>query len=26
MAGKLYELPIVACAFEFQFLGGSMAR
>jgi len=24
MAGKLYELPIVACAFEFQFLGGSM--
>jgi acetyl-CoA carboxylase carboxyl transferase subunit beta len=24
LAGKLHELPIVACAFEFQFLGGSM--
>ena len=24
LAGKLLELPIVACAFEFQFLGGSM--
>jgi acetyl-CoA carboxylase carboxyl transferase subunit beta len=24
LAGRLYELPIVACAFEFQFLGGSM--
>ena len=24
MAGKLCGLPIVACAFEFQFLGGSM--
>ena len=24
MAGKLGGLPIVACAFEFQFLGGSM--
>ncbi len=24
LAGKLSELPIVACAFEFQFLGGSM--
>ncbi len=24
LAGKLNELPIVACAFEFQFLGGSM--
>jgi acetyl-CoA carboxylase carboxyl transferase subunit beta len=24
MAGTLLELPIVACAFEFQFLGGSM--
>jgi len=23
-AGKLHGLPIVACAFEFQFLGGSM--
>jgi len=24
MAGTLHSLPIVACAFEFQFLGGSM--
>ncbi|MFZ9873017.1 MAG: acetyl-CoA carboxylase, carboxyltransferase subunit beta [Steroidobacteraceae bacterium] len=24
MAGKLEEMPVVACAFEFQFLGGSM--
>ena len=24
LAGTLSELPIVACAFEFQFLGGSM--
>jgi acetyl-CoA carboxylase carboxyl transferase subunit beta len=24
LAGTLQELPIVACAFEFQFLGGSM--
>jgi acetyl-CoA carboxylase carboxyl transferase subunit beta len=24
LAGTLFELPIVACAFEFQFLGGSM--
>jgi len=24
LAGKLHGLPIVACAFEFQFLGGSM--
>lgn len=24
LAGRLYELPIVACGFEFQFLGGSM--
>src|SRR5579872_3417748 len=24
LAGKLQEMPIVACAFEFQFLGGSM--
>jgi acetyl-CoA carboxylase carboxyl transferase subunit beta len=24
LSGKLQELPIVACAFEFQFLGGSM--
>jgi acetyl-CoA carboxylase carboxyl transferase subunit beta len=24
LAGKLLELPVVACAFEFQFLGGSM--
>ncbi len=24
MAGKLHGLPTVACAFEFQFLGGSM--
>jgi len=24
LAGRLYELPLVACAFEFQFLGGSM--
>jgi acetyl-CoA carboxylase carboxyl transferase subunit beta len=24
MVGTLQELPIVACAFEFQFLGGSM--
>ena len=24
LAGTLHELPIVACAFEFQFLGGSM--
>ncbi len=24
MAGTLEELPVVACAFEFQFLGGSM--
>jgi acetyl-CoA carboxylase carboxyl transferase subunit beta len=24
LAGRLEELPIVACAFEFQFLGGSM--
>jgi acetyl-CoA carboxylase carboxyl transferase subunit beta len=24
LAGHLYELKVVACAFEFQFLGGSM--
>ncbi len=24
MSGKLVELPVVACAFEFRFLGGSM--
>src|SRR5579859_5282924 len=24
LAGTLLELPVVACAFEFQFLGGSM--
>jgi acetyl-CoA carboxylase carboxyl transferase subunit beta len=24
LAGTLFELPLVACAFEFQFLGGSM--
>jgi acetyl-CoA carboxylase carboxyl transferase subunit beta len=24
LAGQLHGLPIVACAFEFQFLGGSM--
>jgi acetyl-CoA carboxylase carboxyl transferase subunit beta len=24
MAGKLHGMPIVACAFEFSFLGGSM--
>lgn len=24
LSGQLYELKIVACAFEFQFLGGSM--
>src|SRR5256886_2257423 len=24
LAGTLHTLPIVACAFEFQFLGGSM--
>jgi acetyl-CoA carboxylase carboxyl transferase subunit beta len=24
MAGRLHELPVVACAFEFGFLGGSM--
>jgi acetyl-CoA carboxylase carboxyl transferase subunit beta len=24
MAGRLEDLPTVACAFEFQFLGGSM--
>jgi len=24
IAGKLQGLPIIACAFEFQFLGGSM--
>jgi acetyl-CoA carboxylase carboxyl transferase subunit beta len=24
LAGKLQGLPVVACAFEFQFLGGSM--
>ena len=24
MAGKLQGLPVVACAFEFRFLGGSM--
>jgi acetyl-CoA carboxylase carboxyl transferase subunit beta len=24
LVGRLHELPIVACAFEFQFLGGSM--
>jgi acetyl-CoA carboxylase carboxyl transferase subunit beta len=24
LAGKLHQLPTVACAFEFQFLGGSM--
>jgi acetyl-CoA carboxylase carboxyl transferase subunit beta len=24
LAGKLHGLPIVACGFEFQFLGGSM--
>ena len=24
LAGRLHDMPIVACAFEFQFLGGSM--
>jgi acetyl-CoA carboxylase carboxyl transferase subunit beta len=24
LAGRLYELQVVACAFEFNFLGGSM--
>ena len=24
LSGKLHGLPVVACAFEFQFLGGSM--
>ncbi len=24
LAGKLHDEPIVACAFEFSFLGGSM--
>jgi len=24
LAGRLHGLPVVACAFEFQFLGGSM--
>ncbi|MGH8150040.1 MAG: acetyl-CoA carboxylase carboxyltransferase subunit beta, partial [Steroidobacteraceae bacterium] len=24
LAGKLHDLPVVAAAFEFQFLGGSM--
>jgi acetyl-CoA carboxylase carboxyl transferase subunit beta len=24
LAGRLFELEVVACAFEFQFLGGSM--
>jgi acetyl-CoA carboxylase carboxyl transferase subunit beta len=24
LAGRLHELEVVACAFEFQFLGGSM--
>jgi acetyl-CoA carboxylase carboxyl transferase subunit beta len=24
LSGQLYELKVVACAFEFQFLGGSM--
>ncbi|HEX9139935.1 MAG TPA: acetyl-CoA carboxylase, carboxyltransferase subunit beta [Steroidobacteraceae bacterium] len=24
MAGRLHEQPVVACAFEFSFLGGSM--
>jgi acetyl-CoA carboxylase carboxyl transferase subunit beta len=24
MAGKLHDLEVVACAFEFEFLGGSM--
>ncbi|MFO0511448.1 MAG: acetyl-CoA carboxylase carboxyl transferase subunit beta, partial [Gammaproteobacteria bacterium] len=24
MAGRLEGMPVVACAFEFQFLGGSM--
>ena len=24
LAGSLHALPVVACAFEFQFLGGSM--
>ncbi|MBS0579678.1 MAG: acetyl-CoA carboxylase carboxyltransferase subunit beta [Proteobacteria bacterium] len=24
LTGTLHELPVVACAFEFQFLGGSM--
>jgi acetyl-CoA carboxylase carboxyl transferase subunit beta len=24
LAGQLFELKVVACAFEFQFLGGSM--
>jgi acetyl-CoA carboxylase carboxyl transferase subunit beta len=24
LAGQLFELQVVACAFEFQFLGGSM--
>jgi acetyl-CoA carboxylase carboxyl transferase subunit beta len=23
-SGKLYEMPVVACAFEFRFMGGSM--
>ncbi len=25
MRGKIYNLPIVACAFEFGFIGGSMS-
>lgn len=24
LKGKLHDLPLVACAFEFQFMGGSM--
>src|SRR6185295_17895768 len=24
LAGKVHDLEVVACAFEFQFLGGSM--
>ncbi len=26
MKGKLYEMPMVACAFEFAFMGGSMGQ
>lgn len=24
MSGQVYEIPVVACAFEFRFMGGSM--